>query len=127
MSWPLLPYDPLPSAVSSYYSHSGLVSGVARHPRNVSTLTSDPQSTSATARYTSPVLPFLLDTWTSEAAKLPNPFLLDGPPESRAMVEPVSGSTCTGSQAGDEEEASKALQYDKEVLRASVHAAPSLH
>lgn len=31
-------------------SQSGLVSGVARHPRKVSTLTSVPQATSAVAR-----------------------------------------------------------------------------
>jgi hypothetical protein len=123
----LRPYDPLLSARPSSNLHNGLVSGVARHPLNVSTLTSVPHSTSATARYTSPVFPFLLDTCTSDADKLPSPFRLDGPPASRAMVEPVRGKTWTGSQAGDDEEARRALQYDREVLRASVHAAPSLY
>lgn len=124
-------YHPIPwlsGDISQNDSHVGRVSGVARQPLKMSTLTSLPHSKSTTARKTSPLFPVLLDTLTSLAVILPRdePFELLCP-SSRATEEVVRGRTLTGFQADELLEASRARKYDKDVLSASFQDASSLN
>ena len=110
MSKPLPPYGPLDLAWNGRYSQVDLVSGVTRHPLNVSTPTSDPHSTSRTALKTSPDFPFRRETFTSAAVTGPKLALLDDPPVSLVVDEAVRGSTWIGFQEDELDDARSALQ-----------------
>lgn len=133
----LRPYDPLAGQVTAHttlsasrYSQTALVSGVARHPRNVSTLTSEPQSTSTTARKTSPPLPFRRWTTTSfvviDPSEVAFPLMLPFPLVSRTGLPGVAGFEETRFHAELPDELSSALKYETELLSASIHAVSSL-